>query len=230
MMNYNNNALCFGRQAQDLGLTKAEKKKTKEEEAKKAYIINFFRLLRIKKMNTYSLCFPSNLSQVFPKDSQKKSNEKVKRIRLSKFRKINNLQFAPFDKLMTIRIKPNNMFCTLTSVQLRKKVICSTATKYRIRMSKKIYRYNYKLILNSFYEEAKPFIGKKMLISITAPKRVRRDLLQILKKKLFKNKRRSSIKTERVALFNLKAKKCFNGCRARKIRRRKHKGLRIYKS
>lgn len=210
--------------------------------------------IRIMKEKVYSFCFPSILSKTFSSKSQNERNTIAststaynydltsKMIDLESPELVENRKKAHidaktvlFDKLMTIRIKPNNMFCTLTSTKKRG-VISATSTKYRIKMSKKALKYNYKLILKSFIEETKRFFGRKMLISLTAPKRIRRELLRILKKKLTLKKK--SIKDEsgkstpiipRVLVFRFKAKKCFNGCRARKKKRNKQRGLRIYK-
>jgi ribosomal protein S11 len=226
-------------------LSKIRKRAKKEEKRSQDFIRNM-------KEKVYSFCFPSKLSKIFSSKSHFERNEIIKTSTDCAYNIISetidlenkkqhedeksiDTKIIPFDKLMTIRIKPNNMFCTLTSTK-KKKAISATSSKYRIKMSKKALRYNYKLVLKAFIEETKKFFGKKMRISLTAPKRIRRELLRILKKKL--TLKQKSIKDAlgksitvipRVLLFHFKAKKCFNGCRARKKRRNKQRGLRIYK-
>lgn len=208
--------------------------------------------LRMIKEKVYSFCFPSSLSKIFSIRLRKKKNVlpkilnnhnhsvtgkvmSLRRLKLMKSEEDRLSKTTLFDKLMTIRIKPNNMFCTLTSTT-KKRAVSATSAKYRIKMSKKALKYNYKLILKSFIEETRKFFGKKMLISLTAPKRIRRELFRILKKKLTLKKKFTKDAlgklipaTQRILLFRFNAKKCFNGCRVRKKKRSKQRGLRIYK-
>lgn len=210
------------------------------------------KFIRLIKGKVYNFCFPSKLSNIFSNKSYFERNVLMKALtnndsdmtsekadledqKQVKSKKTLDKKTVLFDKLMTIRVKPNNMFCTLTSTK-KKRVISATSTKYRIKMSKKALRYNYKLILKAFIEETKKFFGKKMRISLSAPRRIRRELFRILKKKLtlkkkfLKNALGKLIPViPRVLVFHFKAKKCFNGCRARKKKRSKQRGLRIYK-
>lgn len=141
-----------------------------------------------------------------------------------------------FCKVMTIRIKPNNVFCTFVN-RVNKKTISGTSTKYKVKMSKKALKYNYKVILKSFLKETKRFLkSKRILVSVTSPKKVRRELLRTLKTRLIRQKKfvkKASGKKVRYSpdllLFRFNSKKCFNGCRVRKKRRKKQRGLRIYK-
>lgn len=150
------------------------------------------------------------------------------------FKKEENL--SKKKKTLTIRIKPNNVFCTLKN-EINKKVISGSSTKYKIKMSKKTLRYNYKIVVRSFLEETKKMLKSNfLLVYITAPKKVRRELLRMLRKKLISQKKsfsKSSDDEEKkmfnAVVFNFHAKKCFNGCRAKKKRRNKQRGLRIYK-
>jgi ribosomal protein S11 len=229
--------------------SKVFSKKSRKIEQKEKLTQKFIRTIKGK---VYHFCFPSKLSKTFSNKSHFERNAIMKAstsgyndmtskiIDLKDQKQVENkksidTKTVMFDKLMTIRIKPNNMFCTLTSTK-KKRAISATSTKYRIKMSKKALKYNYKLILKAFIEETKKFFGKKMRISLTAPKRIRRELLRILKKKLTLKKKsvkdalgKSIPVIPRVLLFHFKAKKCFNGCRARKKKRSKQRGLRIYK-
>jgi ribosomal protein S11 len=141
-----------------------------------------------------------------------------------------------FSKVITIRIKPNNVFCTFVN-KANRKTISGTSTKYKVKMSKKALRYNYKVILKSFLKETKRFLkSKRILVSVTSPRKIRRELFRTLKTRLIRRKKfvqKASGKKIRYSpnllLFRFNSKKCFNGCRVRKKRRKKQRGLRIYK-
>lgn len=210
---------------------------------------------RYLKMNNYSICFPSFLSDAF---YEKSSSERKYDLR-SKYalnankdlhvRKINSKACESiFDKVITIRVKPNNTFCTLRS-SFHNQIISSSSTKYNVKMSKKSLKYNYKIVLKAFLKEVNAFIkSDKILFSITAPRKIRRELLRILKVHLEPTELDETLKSNTtehqsedvydneehsegptLVVFKLNAKKCFNGCRVRKKKRKKQRGLRIYK-
>ena len=210
---------------------------------------------RYLKMNNYSICFPSFLSDAFYEESssERKHNLRSKcTLNANKdlhVRKIGSkASESIFDKVITIRVKPNNIFCTLRSL-FHNQIISSSSTKYEVKMSKKSLKYNYKIVLKAFLKEASAFLkSDKILFSITAPRKIRRELLRILKVHLEPTELEETLKLNKIehqsedtydneehfegptlVVFKLNAKKCFNGCRARKKKRKKQRGLRIYK-
>jgi ribosomal protein S11 len=210
---------------------------------------------RYLKMNNYSICFPSFLSDTFYEESSsgKKYDLRSKyTLNVSKdlhVRKVNSKACENiFDKIITIRVKPNNTFCTLRS-SFHDQIISASSTKYNVKMSKKSLRYNYKIVLKAFLKEVSAFIkSDKILFSITAPRKIRRELLRILKVHLEPTELDETLNSDKIehrsediyddeehseeptlVVFKLNAKKCFNGCRARKKKRKKQRGLRIYK-
>ena len=216
-------------------------------------------LEKIKKAQIYEILLPSCFSKIFLRNKklayyyvQEIHNDGYEEPAIafeSELNEINSEQFecdnSDFDekkvvskkkKTLTIRIKPNNVFCTLRN-ETNNKMISGSSTKYKIKMSKKTLRYNYKIVVRSFLEDAKKMLKNNfLLVYITAPKRVRRELLRMLKKKLLFSKKslpKSSNGEDKkmfnAIVFNFHAKKCFNGCRAKKKRRNKQRGLRIYK-
>jgi hypothetical protein len=78
-------------------------------------------------------------------------------------------------------------------------------------------RFNYKLIIKSFLSEIKNKIGikkkTKFLIEIVCPIRIRKKLVKLLGKSLKRH----------LFILKFKEKKCFNGCRPKKMRRKKRK-------
>jgi ribosomal protein S11 len=136
-----------------------------------------------------------------------------------KFKSIKKL--TQFSKKINIRITPNNIFCTLQSItKSNKTLVIASAGKYKVKTSKKTLRFSTKVVLSSFLEEIKSKLNsKKFFINIIGPIRIRRSIL----KQLAKYFRKKSL------VINVDSKKCFNGCRVKKKKRKKQRGLRIYK-
>jgi ribosomal protein S11 len=121
---------------------------------------------------------------------------------------------------LTILVNSNNIFCTLQNN--KKHTLKSvSAGKYQLKVSRKNLLYMLKPVLESFFQEIKMAANKELFIVITSPLRIRKQIIKFLYSKLLK-KQKYTIKIEQ--------KKCFGGCRARKKRRKKRKGLRIFKN
>jgi len=72
-------------------------------------------------------------------------------------------------------------------------------------------------------QQARKNLTKKgLIVKLVAPIRIRKKATGLILKGL---KLRKSPKL----LFILKTKKCFNGCQAKKQRKKKRKGLRVFK-
>lgn len=134
---------------------------------------------------------------------------------------------------LSIRITSNNIFCTLKK---QKKIIyVGSAGIYKIHVSKKFLKSNTKLIISKFLFKIKKKIRfSNLLINITCPKKLKKKLLrQILKfrKKQIKHHLISLKKKKLPIAIAVKflAKKCFNGCRPSKKRRKKRLKFRILK-
>lgn len=210
----------------------------------------------IKRKKAYELYVPSILSRIFFTkhrifsciEEEKVDNnlavffsEKITESKVNTIPEFIQQEDIKVKKILTIRIKPNNVFCTLKNLTSNR-MMSGSSTKYKVKMSKKTLRYNYKIVIRSFLEETKKVLKTKFLfVCIIAPRRIRRDLLRILKKRLmFKPKKSLKLSTDEegeeiirkcphLLMFDFYAKKCFNGCRARKKKRKKQRGLRIYK-
>jgi len=120
--------------------------------------------------------------------------------------------------IINIRLTPNNVFCTLRN-NFKTFYICSGG-KYNLRVSKKNLRFNNKLILLRFLKKIKKKIKKRFLfIHLSSPIKIRKRIIKQLTYFCRHNKK----------IIQFKHKKCFNGCRAIKSRRKKRKGFRILK-
>ena len=120
----------------------------------------------------------------------------------------------------TFKATQNNVFCTLVNYQSKKILLNTSSGKEKLNVSRKTLFFCAKQIIKSFFKKIKNKISScNLLISITAPLRIK-----ILFLKLLKNyTKKSNI------LINTNSKKCFNGCKPPKKKRKKQRGLRIFK-
>jgi ribosomal protein S11 len=120
---------------------------------------------------------------------------------------------------ITIKVTPNNVFCTLKTKKNQTLIVLSAGI-LKIKTSKKKIKFSIKLIIPKFLKNLKKVVNNKTsIINISGPKKIRKNIL----KQIFKNLTKTKL------IFNIKEKKCFNGCRAKKKKRKKRKGLRIFK-
>ena len=142
-----------------------------------------------------------------------------------KFYRKNPLEQKEFQKkkystLLSIRITANNAFCNLKNNNKNKLLAVCSSGKYRVKSSKKNLRFTVKLILSFFIRKIKSKLKKKiLLITIIAPSRIRKQIILYLSQTL---KKKSLV-------VKVREKKCFNGCRPAKKKRKKQKRLRILK-
>lgn len=166
-------------------------------------------------------------------NSKIKSSFFKKRIHLNRIKKmifwrptinrnlLNSNKLKKKYSLISLTIKPNNFFCTLRSKRHQNKlVLIRNSASYKIKVSKKRLRHTVKKMLFPFFREVYKKIKKtSVIIQIIAPVRVRKIALRT-----FLQYFKSSI-----VAIDLKHKKCFNGCRPPKKKRKKRKGFRIFK-
>ena len=125
----------------------------------------------------------------------------------SRYRKIN------------IKLQQNNVFCTLTNIK-HKTLHTSSSGKCKIKTSKKTIKFTNASIIKSFLKDVKNQIrGYKILILIIAPKNLRQKII---------NQLCTALKNKNI-FITIQNKKNFNGCRSKKQKRKKRKGLRIFK-
>ena len=121
---------------------------------------------------------------------------------------------------LNIRVTPNNVFCTFKDIIVKKTLILSSAGKYKLKVSKKTLKFSNKIIVQNFLEEIQRHLEKEtIIIKLEGPIKIRKSILKQMTNFLKLNK----------LIINAKEKKCFNGCRPQKKRRKKQKGLRIFK-
>lgn len=137
-----------------------------------------------------------------------------------KFHKIIKTCLKPINYYIIIKVTPNNIFCVLKNINRNKTIILLSAGILHLQISKKKLKFAGKILITSFVEKIKSTIkGKTCSISISAPIKTRKFALRHILSSLKKSK----------MLVNSLSKKIFNGCRAKKKRRKKRKGLRVFK-
>jgi len=100
---------------------------------------------------------------LFKRRSRKVSYKKFKKIFGNK--KYNYKKFKISNKIenifkfnLTILVKKNNVFCTLSNFDEKKTIKSCSSGKYRIKVSKKTLRYTYDLVLDKFYRDIRKHV------------------------------------------------------------------------
>ena len=133
-----------------------------------------------------------------------------------------NKKFKKFSKCLNIKVTSNNIFCNFKNRINNKTLAVASSGKYKIKTTRKKLRYAVKLVLRSFITDiSSKFALKTLIIKIVAPIRIKKQIISFLSDVL-------KHKTQKLIIKVLN-KKCFNGCRPAKKKRKKQKGLRIFK-
>ena len=164
----------------------------------------------------------------YKKKISKKRLERLKRVR--KLFKLTSTIFNPtyqalkklnFKKsfVVNIKIKPNNIFCTLKHKD-KTLYLLSAGKSTGKNISKKTLKYKSQILINEFFKKVESFLKfNNFIINIIGTKKIRTLTLKNLTKYI----------TNKKILLNINQKKCFNGCRPPKKRRKRQKELRIFK-
>ena len=133
-----------------------------------------------------------------------------------------NKKFQKISKCLNIKVTSNNIFCNFHNRITNKTLAIASSGKYKIKTTRKKLRYSVKLVLRSFITDiSAKFSFKTLVIKIIAPIRIKKQIISFLSDVL-------KHKTQKLIIKVLN-KKCFNGCRPAKKKRKKQKGLRIFK-
>ena len=135
-----------------------------------------------------------------------------------------NIKKYIYDKKIYLKIKSNNMYCTLTNAFDTTVLVTATAGKYRITYSKKLIRMKSFRVLQMFFREARQHLTRRgIIINVVAPIKMRKKLIILCRKlRSYKLKKNKKIFYRTILIVGLD-KKCFNGCKAPKKRRKKRK-------
>jgi ribosomal protein S11 len=121
--------------------------------------------------------------------------------------------------IIFIRVLSNNVFFCLFDRRQKKTLLTASSGALKIKITKKRIKHHLGLLIDSFFNKIKRFVFRKNLIlNITSPKMFKSKIVEGVTKIL---KQRNII-----LIFN--PSKIFNGCRSKKSRRKKQKGLVLY--
>jgi len=190
--------------------------------------IRHFKTLK-KKTSFYNFYIPKiNLKKKIKIKKKRKENLKKKTKGTSKagLKKI-FFKDNSFKKKINIKVTSNNIFCTCINFITNKIIYNGSGGLYKIKVSKKKLKLVYKNILYKFFS----FLRKKyrrnflnrILVCVSAPITLRKKITRAVMNILLK------LKNLKVILLIMNKKKCFNGCRASKVRRKKNLKFKIYK-
>ena len=161
---------------------------------------------------------------------RRRRKNKMKILRIFKLIKLINI--STFKNKIDIRLTANNMFCTCTKIFDNRIVQSASAGMYKIKTTKKRIKYTHKKMLNVFLSKLKKKSRRASKKSIKSFNMYHPLILNITsKKKLHKRliKRfRKLKKRQKKVLTVIQSKKCFNGCRVSKKRRKKRLKFRIF--
>lgn len=175
-------------------------------------------------------------------DKYRRARKLLKSFQFSKFLKYTKYLFIENSKLYSIfsnislRVRSNNVFCTLwqSIFNTNFKMITKSAGNFKLNISKKGYKSKVATVIRKFFGQIRPnlsaFSFEKFLtpskrfyffacVSIIVPAHIRYKFIRNLFKLLSRSKSQF--------LINICEKKVFNGCRAKKKRRKKRSGLRF---
>lgn len=140
-----------------------------------------------------------------------------------------NLKKKIFNRRITIKITSNNIFCSLSDLKSNKVILNASAGKYHFKITKKRLKHTYKEMLELFFRRVWQYLNAGgIIILLTIPIRLRKKVIELLfNLRLYKKTPKESYL--RAILIKTKDKKCFNGCRSKKKRRKKRKGTRLLK-
>jgi hypothetical protein len=133
-----------------------------------------------------------------------------------------NIENQLIDQILTIKIRANNVFCTLKDCNSLKIIKMCSAGKYKINVSKKSLNFNSKVIIFKFVNSIQSLLKKNLILRLSVPIKFKKKILKIITDLInFKC---------RICIFEIKNDKCFNGCRERKKNRKKKKRFKIFKN
>ena len=179
--------------------------------------------------------------------------------RLKSFIKNYKLKKKVIFFIVTIKIKRNNIFCSIVknTATSKKLILFRSAGLYKIKLSRKTFKFKSRYFLNKFFNEIKKktkpnqnlshFYSFRKKYKKKLPKKLQKSLKALflpntilygkvlapkrMRKNLIIRFKRLMREQDYIKTFflNLIEKKIFNGCRPKKKRRKKRQGLRVFK-
>jgi len=212
-----------------------------EANSVKYLIFKSYRALKIQKskMTKYTNIEMSLCKQIDKYRSARKllnSFKFAKFLKYTKYLLFENYKANIIFSNVNLRVRSNNVFCTLwqSIFNVNFKMITKSAGHFKLNISKKGYKSKVATVIRKFFGQIRSdlsafsyenFLSESKrfylfsCVSIIVPAHIRYKFIRNLFKLLSRSKSHF--------LINICEKKVFNGCRARKKRRKKRSGLRF---
>ena len=134
---------------------------------------------------------------------------------------IRRISEEPKKYYLTFTVKQNNICSSLSEISTNKMMHHISSGNIKINVTKKTVKYNTKLIIPIFFEKIDfGIIPQISLTKLVCPTFLKRKLFIQISKYLSKNKE---------FFFVIESKKSFNGCRVKKLKRKKRASFRVFK-
>lgn len=128
---------------------------------------------------------------------------------------------------ISIRMTQNNLFCYIGSLVTNNTILKLSSGNVKINITKKTLKFHSTRIIPYFFSLLRLKMLKYVVsVSFTVPKALKKKIFFLVLSKLKKSKKKKNF----LKLFVFHGKKCFNGCRAPKLKRKKRHKYRILKS
>jgi hypothetical protein len=129
--------------------------------------------------------------------------------------------------ILNISVGSNNIFCNVANKKGETYLKSVSSGYYKMKVSKRSLRFYIKDILNLYLKDLsnkKIKFPKILAVRISAPIKIRKQVISFLKKALFKR-----FLKQKTIIIEVNPLKVFNGCRAGKYRKKKRKSFKILK-
>lgn len=135
-----------------------------------------------------------------------------------------------FDRIIIIRLRSNNIFCTYNDYVTKKTLYSCMANKYRIKISAKNLQHEVIRVITFFFNDIKLLLEDHgLIVKVVAPKRQRAVIFRWCQEGFLGFLVNDESIHSRAILYQIKNTKAFNGCRVKKRVRDKRRYVRYYK-
>jgi len=125
---------------------------------------------------------------------------------------------------ITIRMTQNNIFCYIGNIVTNKTILKLSSGNVKINITKKTLKFHSTRIIPYFFSLLRSKIIRSVInVNFIVPKSIKKKIFFLVLSKFKKLRKKKYF----FKLFVFRGKKCFNGCRAPKLKRKKRHKFRI---
>jgi hypothetical protein len=127
---------------------------------------------------------------------------------------------------ITVRMTQNNIFCYIGNIVTNKTLLKLSSGNVKINITKKTLKFHSTRIIPYFFSLLRSKMIRSVIsVNFIVPKAIKKKIFFLVLSKFKKLRRKKYF----FKLFIFRGKKCFNGCRAPKLKRKKRHKFRILK-